>query len=135
VDEYSFQVREVGSTVAAMTSGQFDELSEYLLEQGVFLARRPGGAGVPVASGDRVGGGPGLPLHAAAPCTVQLISYPPQWKINVIKTLRELTGMGLGEAKQVSENLPREVMRDMHPADAAKAVDRFREAGAIAYVA
>jgi uncharacterized protein (TIGR02996 family) len=45
-------------------------------------------------------------LLAAARFTVVLYGYPPYSKINVIKLVRELTGMGLKEAKDFCETLP-----------------------------
>jgi len=35
-----------------------------------------------------------------------LVGYPPKRKIEVIKTLRRLTGLGLRESKDVVESLP-----------------------------
>ena len=40
-----------------------------------------------------------------APFEVRLCSYPPEHKIRVIRAIRELTGLGLAEAKAVSERV------------------------------
>ena len=53
-------------------------------------------------------------------------------KINVIKVVREVTGLGLAEAKAVVDGAPKTVKENV-PAEAAKEmVAKFKEAGATA---
>ena len=53
-------------------------------------------------------------------------------KINVIKAVRELTQLGLKEAKDLVDAAPKPVLENVSKADAEKAVARLREAGATA---
>ncbi|HZK72852.1 MAG TPA: 50S ribosomal protein L7/L12 [Clostridia bacterium] len=53
-------------------------------------------------------------------------------KINVIKAVRELTQLGLKEAKDLVDAAPKPVLENVSKADADKAVARLKEAGATA---
>ena len=53
-------------------------------------------------------------------------------KINVIKAVRELTQLGLKEAKDLVDAAPKPVLENVAKADAEKAVARLKEAGAAA---
>src|SRR5262249_52309333 len=53
-------------------------------------------------------------------------------KINVIKAVRELTQLGLKEAKDLVDAAPKPVLENAAKADAEKAVAKLREAGASA---
>lgn len=51
-------------------------------------------------------------------------------KINVIKVVRELTGLGLKEAKDLVEAAPKNVKEGVSKEDAAKMKDSLEKAGA-----
>lgn len=51
-------------------------------------------------------------------------------KIKVIKTVRELTGLGLKEAKEVVDNAPKAVKEGVSKEDAEKIAAAFKEVGA-----
>ena len=51
-------------------------------------------------------------------------------KIKVIKVVRELTGLGLKEAKEVVDNAPGKVKEGIGKEDAEKVVAAFKEVGA-----
>jgi large subunit ribosomal protein L7/L12 len=53
-------------------------------------------------------------------------------KINVIKAVRELTQLGLKEAKDLVDAAPKPVLENVSKADAEKALARLKEAGASA---
>ena len=55
-------------------------------------------------------------------------------KINVIKAVREITGLGLKEAKDLVDAAPKPVLENVSKEDAEKAAARLREAGATADV-
>ena len=52
-------------------------------------------------------------------------------KVNVIKAVRELTGLGLKEAKDLVEAAPKAVKEGISKADAAAAKAKLEEAGAV----
>ena len=55
-------------------------------------------------------------------------------KINVIKAVREITQLGLKEAKELVDAAPRNVLENVSKEDAEKGAARLREAGATADV-
>jgi uncharacterized protein (TIGR02996 family) len=64
---------------------------------------------------------PAWQLRVGKKRNVVLVSYPPYLKINTIKIIREVTGLGLKEAKDLSEALPA-VLREGVPPDEAEAI-------------
>ena len=59
-----------------------------------------------------------------------LLSAIGESKINVIKAVREITQLGLKEAKDLVDAAPRNVLENVSKEDADKAAARLREAGA-----
>ena len=59
-----------------------------------------------------------------------LLSGIGESKINVIKAVREITQLGLKEAKDLVDATPRNVLENVSKEDADKAAARLREAGA-----
>lgn len=51
-------------------------------------------------------------------------------KVNVIKAVREITGLGLKEAKDIVENAPKAVKEGASKADAEEAKKKLEDAGA-----
>lgn len=51
-------------------------------------------------------------------------------KIKVIKVVRELTGLGLKEAKEVVDNAPKTLKEAVSKEDAEAIVEKFKEVGA-----
>jgi large subunit ribosomal protein L7/L12 len=73
---------------------------------------------------------------AAAPAeeqtefTVILKEYPADKKVSVIKVVRELTGLGLKEAKDLVEAVPGTVKEGVNKADSDSMKKKLEEAGA-----
>ena len=55
-------------------------------------------------------------------------------KINVIKVVREITGLGLKEAKEVVDNAPKAIKEKISREDADKIKAQLEEAGAVVEV-
>ena len=55
-------------------------------------------------------------------------------KIKVIKVVREITGLGLKEAKDVVDNAPKAVKEQVSKEEADKIVAAFKEVGAVCEV-
>ena len=55
-------------------------------------------------------------------------------KVNVIKAVRELTGLGLKEAKDLVESAPKAIKEGVSKADADAAKAKLEEAGAVVEV-
>ncbi len=87
-------------------------------------------AAAPVAAAAAAG-----PAAAAAPAvektefTVMLMAAGDK-KINVIKEVRAITGLGLKEAKDLVEGAPKEVKADVSKDEAAKIRKQLEDAGA-----
>ena len=82
------------------------------------------------------------PASAAAPAaaaeeqtefTVVLSSFGEN-KVNVIKAVRELTGLGLKEAKDLVDGAPKPVKEGVNKADAEAAKKKLEDAGAKAEI-
>jgi large subunit ribosomal protein L7/L12 len=91
--------------------------------------------GVSAAAPVAVAAMPGAAAAAAAPAaektefTVVLASAGDK-KIEVIKEVRAITGLGLKEAKDLVEGAPKEVKADVPKADAEKIKAQLEKAGA-----
>ena len=78
----------------------------------------------------------GAAAAAAAPAeektefTVILKEYPADKKVGVIKVIRELTGLGLKEAKDLVEGVPSTVKEGVNKADSDAMKKKLEEAGA-----
>jgi len=90
-------------------------------------------AAAPVAM---MAGGGGGAAAAAAPAeeqtefSVSLKEYPADKKVTVIKVVRELTGLGLKEAKDLVEGAPALVKDSVSKADSETMKKKLEEAGA-----
>ena len=79
------------------------------------------------------GGGAAAPAAAAeekTEFTVSLKEYPADKKVGVIKVIRELTGLGLKEAKGLVEGVPSVVKEGVNKADSEGMKKKLEEAGA-----
>src|SRR2546423_15180887 len=76
------------------------------------------------------------PGAAAAPAAVEKTEFTVMLmaagdkKINVIKEVRAITGLGLKEAKDLVEGAPKEVKADVSKAEAGKLEKQLEDAGA-----
>ena len=61
--------------------------------------------------------------------TVTLESIDPAKKIPVIKAVREITGLGLGEATALVEGAPKALKEGVSKADADEMIKKIEEAG------
>lgn len=77
-----------------------------------------------------VAAGPAAVVEEQTEFTVMLSSVGDK-KVNVIKAVRELTGLGLKEAKDLVEAAPKAVKEGVSKADAEAAKAKLEEAGAI----
>ncbi|NYE27066.1 50S ribosomal protein L7/L12 [Pigmentiphaga litoralis] len=115
---------EIIEAIAGLTVLELSELIKDLEEKfGVSAAA--------VAAPAAAGGG----AAAAAPAEEQtefnvILAEVGANKVNVIKAVRELTGLGLKEAKDVVDGAPKAVKEGVSKADAEAAKKKLEEAGA-----
>ncbi len=62
--------------------------------------------------------------------TVTLKAYPAEKKVGVIKVIREITGLGLKEAKDLVEGAPSTVKESVSKADSEKIKKQLEDGGA-----
>jgi len=82
--------------------------------------------GMPMAGG---GGGAAAPVEEKTEFTVTLTDIGGN-KINVIKVVREVTSLGLKEAKDLVESAPKPIKEGVTKDEAAAIKKKFEEAGA-----
>ena len=66
--------------------------------------------------------------------TVVLASFPPDKKMTLLKLVRELTGLGLKEAKDFVESVPKNVKESVSKAEADELKAKLTEAGGVVEV-
>jgi large subunit ribosomal protein L7/L12 len=122
------EIKDIGDKIAALTVAKAVELGDYL-EDVHKIKPAAGGGGVMAAP---TGGGP-APVQEAAPTEFRVVLEgvaDPAKKINVIKVVREITGLGLKEAKDVVEGAPKPVKENLSKEDAAKIEKQLADGGA-----
>ncbi len=86
-------------------------------------------AAVAVAAGPAAGGAAAAPVEEKTEFNVVLADGGAK-KIQVIKVVRELTGLGLKEAKELVEGAPKSVKESVSKAEAEDIKKKLEEAGA-----
>ena len=99
---------------------------------GKFLQERWGVSAAPVAVAAAGGGSGGAAVEAAEEKTefTVILKEAGASKINVIKTVREITGLGLKEAKDLVDGAPKPVKENVGKDEAAAIKKKLEDAGA-----
>ena len=87
---------------------------------------------VAAAAGPAAAAGDGAPAEEEQTEFTVTLTAVGESKINVIKAVRELTQLGLKEAKDLVDGAPKPVLENVSKADAEKAAARLKEVGATA---
>ena len=88
-------------------------------------------APVAMAAGPAAAGGAAAaPVEEQTEFTVTLKEYPADKKVTVIKVIREITGLGLKEAKDLVEGAPSTVKESIGKADVEVIKKKLEEVGA-----
>ena len=82
------------------------------------------------APGAAAGGAAAAPAEEQTEFSVTLKEYPADKKVTVIKVIREITGLGLKEAKDLVEGVPSLVKEGVAKADVETMKKKLEEAGA-----
>src|SRR5262245_60038129 len=126
--EFAADIIEIGDKIAALTIVKAVELKEYLKEK---YKIEPAAGGVVMAGGGGGGGGGAAEKPAEkTEFTVVLAGFDAAKKINVIKVVREITGLGLKEAKDLVEGAPKPVKENIGKDEAEKLKKQLEEGGA-----
>ena len=112
---------EILDTIASMSVLEVSELVKAMEEKfGVTAA-------VAVAAGPAAGAAPAA--EEQTEFTVTLESFDAAQKIPCIKAVREITGLGLGEAKALVEGAPKVLKEGVSKADADEMIKKIEAAG------
>ena len=115
---------EILDKISSMSVLELSELIKAMEDKfGVSAA-----AAVAVAA-PAAGGAPAAAAEEQTEFTVVLASFGEN-KVNVIKAVRELTGLGLKEAKDLVDGAPKPVKEGISKADAEAAKKKLEDAGA-----
>jgi len=109
--------------LVSLTVKEVNELAKILKEE---YGIEPAAAAVAVAAG------PGAAAPAAEEKTAfdVILKSGGANKLNVVKVVKELTGLGLKEAKDLVDGAPKPVKEGISKADADALVAKLKEAGA-----
>jgi len=105
------------------------ELSQLIKDMEEKFGVSAAAAAVAVAAPAGGGGGGAAAAEEKTEFTVQL-SAAGDNKVNVIKAVREITGLGLKEAKDLVDGAPKAVKEGVNKADAEALKKQLEEAGA-----
>src|SRR5215831_824356 len=132
---FAADIMEIGDKIAGLTITKAVQLRDYLKEK--YKIEPAAGGAVVMPSG---GGGGGGAATAEKPAektefTVTLEGLAdPAKKINVIKVVREITGLGLKEAKDLVEGAPKPVKENVSKEESETIRKKLEEGGAKATV-
>jgi large subunit ribosomal protein L7/L12 len=122
---WSGDVKELGDKIVALAKPQAAELSEYLAEVHSIKGGKGGAAPIP---------GPADPVVVDdVPTAFNVILEglaDPAKKITVIKVVREVTSLGLKEAKDLVEGAPKPVKENLTKDEAEALKKKLEENGA-----
>ncbi|MGI6605729.1 MAG: 50S ribosomal protein L7/L12 [Peptococcia bacterium] len=121
------KINEIIESVKGLTVLELAELVKAFEEEFGVTAAAPAAVAVPAAAGAAAG--------AAAPAEEQsefdvILANAGEKKINVIKVVREITGLGLKEAKDLVDGAPKPVKEKISKEDAEAIKAKLTEAGA-----
>jgi large subunit ribosomal protein L7/L12 len=126
--EFDAATKELGDKIVALTLLQARDLGDYLESLGI----KPAGGGMMMAPATGTGGGGEAPAKKTE-FDVILTGFGDQ-KIGVIKVVRAATGLGLKEAKDLVEGVPKPLKTGISEDDAKKLKAEIEQAGGTAEV-
>ena len=124
--EWNSNIKEIGDKIVGLTLMQAKELGDYLKEE---YGIEPAAGGAVMVAGP-AGGGAAEQAEEKTVFNVVLKAFGEK-KIQVIKEVRALTGLGLKEAKDLVEGAPKSVKEGLSKEEAEAAKKKLEEVGAV----
>ncbi len=118
-------IKSLGDQLVGLTVKEVNELAQYLKDE---YKIEPAAAAVAMAAGPAAGGG-GDAAEAKTSFDVILLAGG-QSKLAVVKLVKELTGLGLKEAKDLVDGAPKPLKEGVSKEDAESLKQQLTEAGA-----
>jgi large subunit ribosomal protein L7/L12 len=116
-------IEKIAEDLSSLTVMEAADLAKLLEEKWGVSAAAPVAAAAPAAGGDAAG------AEVKDSFTVVLTAAGDQ-KINVIKEVRAITGLGLKEAKDMVEGVPSDLKEDSPTAEANEIKEKLEAVGA-----
>ena len=124
------KVDQVFDLIKEMTILELRDLNKRLQDEfGVSAAPAAAGVAAPTAGASAAAPAPAVEVEEQTEFTVVLKDFGAN-KINVIKAVREVTTLGLKEAKDLVEGVPANVKEGIPKTEAENVVKKLQEAGA-----
>lgn len=123
--EFSAKISKLGDELAGLTLKEAVDLGDYLKET---YGIEPAAGGAIMMAGPA--GGAGAPAAEEKSSFDVVLADAGATKIQVIKVVREVTGLGLAEAKALVDGAPKPVKTDLSKEDAEALKKKLEEAGA-----
>lgn len=116
-------VKQLAENLVALTVKEVQELADFLKsEYGI----EPAAAAVVMSGG---GDGPAAAAEEKTAFNVVLKGAGPS-KLNVVKIVKDLTGLGLKEAKDLVDGAPKNIKEGISKGEAEEIMNKLKEAGA-----
>lgn len=117
-------IKELGDKLVNLTVKEVTELADYLKEE---YGIEPAAAAVAVAGGAAAGGGDAAEEQTEFDVILKAAGSS---KLAVVKLVKELTGLGLKEAKEIVDSAPKAVKEGVAKDEAEALKAQLEEAGA-----
>ena len=124
--EATADIKELGDRLSGLTLKQAVDLANYLKEA---YGIEPAAGGAVMMPGPATGG-PAKEEEVAKSTFDVVLKAAGEKKIQVIKVVRQYTGLGLKEAKDLVEGAPKNVKEGLDKAEAEKIKKELEEQGA-----
>jgi len=110
-----------------LTVKEVNELAKILKEE---YGIEPAAAAVAVSGGPAAGGGPAAPAAEEKTAFDVILKSGGANKLQVVKIVKDLTGLGLKEAKELVDGAPKPIKEGIAKAEAEEMANKLKEAGA-----
>jgi len=124
--ELAAEIKDLGDRIAGLKVSQAVELATYLEET---YNLKPAAGGAVMMAPAAAGPAAAAPKEEQTEFAVVLENFGAE-KIKVIKVVREITGLGLKEAKDLVEAAPKPIKEGVSKDDAAKFKKMLEDVGA-----
>ena len=129
VQTFSPEIKELGDKIVALTVGKAVELGDYL-EKVHGIKPAAGGAVMMAAAPGAAAAGEAAPAANTEFTVVLEGNVPADKKISIIKVVREITQLGLKEAKDLVEAGGKNIKENTSKEDAEAIKKKLEDAGA-----
>lgn len=120
-------LKKIAEQLVGLTVLEVNELGNILKDE---YGIEPAAAAVAVAAGPAAGGGGDAPAADEKSEYDVILKDAGAQKVAVIKAVKDITGLGLGEAKAIVDGAPKPVLEKAKKDDAESAKKTLEEAGA-----